>query len=358
MNKQEFADWLGESGLMQPAAHRLLLNGDWIKANLEFLANVADKWGMKCVPAAAGTIDTPEFQDLVLSVIIGRNHDRKKRVDKLIAHIDQQVAAAVEEAQARANKVIAGHMAYITELEAKLRAATAPVSAVPRAFFDSLPNEMTCMPDESEGAPVTDQIAIHLQNEREDHERMVATLSADPSEEARAFYVSMGAPVSAAKDSTIDLRSNGMPTLPITLKPGESGAGFVNAGKETITLQAMPDTLLASGPELPAPPKFPRPRVVWNGKEMEWEFGEAEKPLCLYTTQQIIDHAVESVKADRAMRQPQGDDYADALAVLAICKLFMEEMHAMPIDWTINESQRVHAIVATFIAAKQAGKES
>ncbi len=45
---------------------------------------------------------------------------------------------------------------------------------------------------------------------------------------------------------------------------------------------------------------YPDPFAVWKGWGIEWQFGQPESDCCLYTTQQLIDHAVASVRADRA----------------------------------------------------------
>lgn len=261
-------------------------------------------------PAAseAPSIDTPMFRMLAVDYRRAIHlHEQHSRLDALIGHIDQHVAAAV----AHTKQVLDLVQRQYAELETALAEEHAELvklrAQVPQAGAgaDDASHTTGANVHTTGAAPVVADDAPDLrQTQAEAYDDAISTA---------AMYV---------LDHCVD---------------GESHAEIITAMKRPEYARTAPQAA-----ELPALPE---------GVEIEYgspAFMEAEYPGLMYTAEQMQEYA----RAALALRQPQGECYtmgeiADACAWAAITK---------PEYQAISNGLKKHRAMDA-VAAKQAGKE-
>lgn len=181
---------------------------DHTREAIDYMANVLR---VDLTPVSAGTIDTPEFRDLLGRVwnspTIGL---RDKRAKPLIAHLNQRIA----DLRAECASVIEEHVtelraatARIAELE---RAATAPVSAVPQYIPNNFTTHRGAWRDaiteciNAEKARGNTDQALYWEHELAAYDRSFARLLDNPEPVRASLPPSAGAPVSAAEPKTVE----------------------------------------------------------------------------------------------------------------------------------------------------------
>lgn len=110
------------------------------------------------------------------------------------------------------------------------------------------------------------------------------------------------------------------------------GSGFASAA--STPAMAIP----ASGVAPQVVAYMTKRGAIYGGEH--FNAAKGDRPLC------FCDDAAKQV----APVQVASDE------LLSEVKRFLEDMHAMPVDWTIRESQQLHAKVCAALAQKELGK--